>query len=707
MLLNAVDPGEIRVAILEDGQLAEIFVERQSNQQQTGNIYKARVVNIEPSLQAAFVDLGSERNGFLHVSDCLSPGGGFQEILQPEKSAGKRERAAPDQVSVHEKKLEENAEDIVNLDANPDSKAATVGKGDEQKGRARTPSKRVPMEAPKEFSAESNVPEEDSQIVEFGQNQDRPQVQQPEDPCDPSIDDVEQETEAVGQASVQIADNGQDPIVEVSNHEQIKPVLDLDNEADSEDATVAELAEFQQEAEPSQEVENQEANAAEGGRKGRQPSKNRSRKKGKDANRRPVIQDVLTKGQDILVQVAKEGMGQKGPALTTYLSIPGRYLVLMPAVHRLGVSKRIENEERRRQLKDILTTMNIPAGMGVIVRTVGMDGTREKFQQDLDYLFHRWENIKKRTQSAKAPNMVYQEGDVVTRVFRDVFSDDVSEIIIDDSVVFRRAKEFLKEIAPGAESKIRKYSEQKPIFHKFGVESQMHRLFNRKVNLKSGGSIVIEQTEALVAIDVNTGRYRQKGNQDDTILGTNLEAAREIARQLRLRDFGGLVMVDFIDMEVDAHKKQVENEFRTHLARDKARINMLPISSLGIVEMTRQRMRHSLRRTLFKRCAYCEGAGQLKSAETMGLEILRELRAILSTGGFSRGRVSLHPQVAFEILNNMRTKLTKFEEANGRPIEVHSDPMLPLSQWKISTTKASEGWAQGKVSEVDDYVRNS
>ena len=292
-------------------------------------------------------------------------------------------------------------------------------------------------------------------------------------------------------------------------------------------------------------------------------------------------------------------------------------------------------------------------------------------------------------------------------MFRDVITDDVAEIIIDDPVALGRAREFLRETAPGAEHKLKLYSEPEPLFHMHGVEQQLQRLFNRKINLRGGGSIIIEQTEALVAIDVNTGRFREKRNQDDTILQTNLEAAREIARQLRLRDIGGLVMIDFIDMDIHEHRRSVERELKTHLARDKARINVLPISSLGVVEMTRQRIRHSLRRTLFDRCPGCSGLGQIKSPESLGLEMLREIKAQLRECSVRRVKVLLNSAAAFDILNRFRKELVKLEEVKGVTIEVRGDSAISLSQMQISTAKESGEWALRKISEVDDYVRNS
>ncbi|MFH0938775.1 MAG: Rne/Rng family ribonuclease [Planctomycetota bacterium] len=652
VLLNSVEPGEIRVAILENGELAEIFMERKSRGQQTGNIYKGRVVNIEPSLQAAFVDLGTQRHGFLHASDCIPPNGSYNDISNLPETQKTRVKHARNAVTEEQplatltenqplpQTQESGASNVEGAPsgetidgANADVKNAQAHSSNRHRrrrrgysGRARPPSA-APMVAP---TLESESASEDSHAA---------------------------------------------------------PTLDQTDQTDQTDLPDTPLT-APVSARPTRRG---------GGRSGRE----------RQHDRRYTIQEMLSIGQEVLVQVSKESIGQKGPALTNYISMPGRYLVLMPAMPRLGVSKRIESEEQRRTLKEILGQLNAPEDIGVIVRTAGTGHSKEDLQRDMDYLLRGWNTLKKKGAMAKAPALIYQEGDVITRVFRDVITDDVAEIIIDDSVALGRAREFLREMAPGTEHKLKLYSEPEPLFHKHGVEQQLQRLFNRKVNLRSGGSIVIEQTEALVAIDVNTGRFREKRNQDDTILQTNLEAAREIARQLRLRDIGGLVMIDFIDMDIHEHRRSVECELKAHLARDKARTNVLPISSLGVVEMTRQRIRHSLRKTLFDRCSCCSGLGQVKSPESLGLEMLREIKSQLRDSSVRRVKALLNSTAAFEILNQFRKELIKLEDLKGVTIEVRGDSAISLSQMQISTAKEGGEWVLKKTSEVDDYVRNS
>jgi ribonuclease E len=900
VLLNATEPGEIRVAILENGELAEIFMERKSHGQQAGNIYKGRVVNVEPSLQAAFVDLGGERNGFLHASDCIPPDGGYGDILtkmprgggnrnqgqgRPQNQPNNQQQARPyspppaavavapepaQPITIDATDLAQAAKDatagLIPPSAAPANPAAPNGQqqnGNPQQngkrrrrrrgGRGRSgrgrPGGPAPMlapasgdgaehqpivagiaavstatatntysetpsapqtteaalpaqnagdagaqassETPAESAAvqasaegltarESNIPEEEIAPItggvaesessddeagddesesndhnagsddneEDGDEGDESEAEvsvservenqieqksaesavtaaapenaaEPYAPQTPSIES--QPSESSDNGSAQQSESSEGPYEtgipdgEVPERSEADAVNDAVDQAQSDIAAAENAEAAAAENAPETQVAGSEAQSETAvipapGQPAPAMVPQQQRRSGRSGRERPdrryTIQEMLREGQEVLIQVAKEGIGQKGPALTTYISMPGRYLVLMPAVSRLGVSKRIESEEQRRALKDALAQINPPDDMGVIVRTAGTGRSKDELQRDMNYLMHAWENLKKKARMVKAPALIYQEGDVVTRVFRDVISDDVSEIIIDDPVVLERAREFIRETAPGNEHKLKLYSEADPLFHRYGVEQQMQRLFNRKVNLRNGGSIVIEQTEALVAIDVNTGRFREKRNQDDTILQTNLEAAREIARQLRLRDIGGLVMIDFIDMEIHEHRRKVERELKAHLARDKARINVLPVSTLGVVEMTRQRIRHSLRKTLFERCPHCSGSGHIKSAESLGLELLREIKSQLKDVSVRRVKVLLNSAVAFAILNHFRKDLVRMEEAHGVTIEVCGDPVVSLSQMQVSTAKEGGEWVLKKVSEVDDYVRN-
>ncbi|GMV79231.1 MAG: hypothetical protein AMXMBFR7_04150 [Planctomycetota bacterium] len=740
LLLNAHSAGEIRVAVVEDGELTEIFIERQSNRSQSGNIYKARIVNIEPSLQAAFVEIGGERNGFLHVSDCLSPDRVLAELPppgaprkpspnvpveevpppHPTVSAAASVSAPPDDAEFPDDEVMPNvAPDGTPLDGETAAANVSHGSSDQaggkrrrrrrrggrgRSGRARRAPEQAPMLAPGPRDGEGGPEDEPLEAPDNEAGEPVAYAEPMDEGAEPAPDpEPEPHTEAAAEAeptpAVEMPPEGWGSQTPLEGTESGIGAAEPTAAAEAGETTAAPAApeSAATAAGPAAEDARRPERSERGGREGRE---------GREP-KRYKIEELLKRGQEILVQVAKEGLGQKGPALTSYLSIPGRYLVLMPAVARVGVSKRIGDEHARRALKEALADLQPPEGMGLIVRTAGLGRGKEDLKKDLDYLLQTWDTISKKARAGRAPALVYEEGDVITRVFRDIYTDDVAEVVVDDPVSLERARAFLREIAPQAEVKLRLHQERTPLFHRYGIEPQIQRLFHRKVGLESGGSIVIEQTEALTAIDVNSGRFREKRNQEDTILSINLEAAREVARQLRLRDIGGLVMIDFIDMESMDHRRKVEQELKRHLARDRARINVLPISPLGVVEMTRQRVRHSLRKALFIRCPYCYGSGSLKAPESLVLELMRELKHQCADPQVNRVRVSLNPEAAFEILNQFRRELSRYEEERGVKVEFHGDSSLPFSQWRLEVAKSDGPWVSKKLSEVDDYVRNN
>ncbi|NDH94850.1 MAG: Rne/Rng family ribonuclease, partial [Planctomycetia bacterium] len=433
MLINVTQAEECRIAIIEDGQLEELYVERTSQENFVGNIYKGRVVNIEPSIQAAFVDFGVGRNGFLHISD-IEPQYYRQGGLDPDKAF---ELTEPGKSS-----------------------------GDSDSGRS-ADRRRKPR---------------------IG---DRPRV-------------------------------------------------------------------------------------------------------------KPPIQDVLKRGDEVLVQVIKEGFGTKGPTLSTYISIPGRYLVLMPPLGRVGVSKKIDNERERRLLRDIMQTLQPPKGVGFVVRTAGTERTKSEMARDMAYLLRLWKSIVRRMRKYSAPIDIYQESDMIIRTIRDMFTEDVGRILIDDPAAYERAREFLELVMPKYASRLQLYEGKEPLFYRYRLEEEISRINQRKVPLKGGGSIVIDTTEALVAIDVNSGSFRSEKSAEENAYQMNLIAAKEIARQLRLRDLGGVIVNDFIDMRREKYRRGVEKALHDAMKRDRARTKVLRTSPFGLIEMTRQRIRPSLRKSIFR-----------------------------------------------------------------------------------------------------------
>ena len=483
MLINMAESEECRVAIVEDGCLEELYVERASLSRQVGNIYKGKVVNIESGIQAAFIDCGTGRNGFLHISD------------------------------LH----------------------------------------------PRYFS---------------------------------------------------------------------------DAESDS--------------------IENV----------GR-------RKSLKD---RAPIQKCLHKGKELVVQVTKEGMNTKGPTLSTYIALPGKFLVMMPWMRKLGISHKIEDEEERLRLRKILEGSKLPKGMGFIVRTAGHGCSKIDIRNDLKYLKRLWNAIEKRIETEKVPCAIYQESDLVIRTLRDVFNSKINRIVCDSENVVRKIRDFLLIATPRLKRRVTYYDSKVPLFHKYKIEDEITKIQSRTVALKGGGSIVIEQTEALVSIDVNSGRYRKSQNAEQTAFKTNMEAAPEIARQLRLRDLGGLIICDFIDMRSEKHRREVEKAFRSYVKADRARSRILRISRFGVVEMTRQRMRPSLQSTTYLACPHCGGMGFIKSHESLAIEIIRMLNLSASENEIKRIELFVSPEVGNYLQNEKRTALTQIEQLNNKRVIIHSEP---------------------------------
>ena len=529
MLINVAQPEECRIAIVEDGVLEELYVERSSQDNYVGNIYKGKIVNLEPSIQAAFVDFGVGRNGFLHISD-VEPQyfrqGGFDPDRPIERDGSQR--------SAEDAKREESEAGI----------GAQGGNG-----------------------------------ARGGKNS-----------------------------------NGDDV------------------------ATLRRPAT-------------------------RRPTGARPRIK-------PPIQDIFCRGDEILVQVIKEGIGSKGPTLSTYISIPGRYLVLMPALGRIGVSRKIEDEEARYRLRDILRELNPPKGLGFIVRTAGVDRTKKELSRDLAYLVRLWKVIVRRIKKMAAPTDIYEESDMIIRTIRDIFTGEVDVIYIDEPKAFERAKEFLQIVMPRYVNRLQLYEGREPLFHKYNLEEEIARINERKVSLRSGGSIVIDQTEALVAIDVNSGTFRTDGGAEETAYRLNQIAAKEIARQLRLRDLGGVVVNDFIDMRRDKHQRGVERALKDAVRRDRARTKILRTSPFGLIEMTRQRIRPSLKRSVFHECPGCEGTGQVKSPESMAIEVLRKMMMGMQQERIAQMIVTVAEPVASYLNNKKRRQLARFEDEGQLTVQV-------------------------------------
>ncbi len=394
------------------------------------------------------------------------------------------------------------------------------------------------------------------------------------------------------------------------------------------------------------------------------------------------IEDLLHEGQDILVQVSKEPLGTKGARITSHISLPGRHLVLMPMVDHIGVSRRIENEAERKRLREIIQHIK-PAACGLIVRTASEGKGEPELRQDLDFLMKMWGNIQKRKAGSQVPSLVHKDLDISLRAIRDLFTQDVERVVIDSREEHNKILEFCDTFMPQLKSSIELYEKEEPLFDYYGIEMEISRALGRKIWLKSGGYIVIDMTEALTVIDVNTGRYVGKRNLEDTILKTNLEAVKEIAYQLRLRNIGGIIIIDFIDMEKESSREKVFQALTEALKKDKSKTNILKISELGLVEMTRKRTRESLGRILSERCFYCEGRGFLKSRSTICQEILREIQRDIRDLRGENILVDVHPNVANYLYDEARAEIEKLERRYSKRITITGKNDFHIEQYEI------------------------
>jgi ribonuclease G len=396
----------------------------------------------------------------------------------------------------------------------------------------------------------------------------------------------------------------------------------------------------------------------------------------------PPIQDMIEKGQRVLVQASKEPIGTKGPRVTTHISLPGRFLVLMPGSKHIGVSRKIEDREERTRLRAMAREI-VPDDIGIIIRTVGEELTREVFEREFNTLHDTWKKIQKRSKSARPPALIHREAKLTSGIIRDVFTTKVDALTIEGREVYGEVKQYIDGVDPLLMSRVHLYVDPVPLFDKFGIEDAIREAFQRRVDLPSGGYIIIEPTEALVSIDVNTGRYTGKKDPEKTILKTNVDAAREIARQLRLRDIGGIVVCDFIDMETRANQERVLQELRQHLSRDRARTRAFQVSELGLIEMTRQRVRPSLFQSLTEACPHCGGSGRVFRPETVVRRVERAIRRIAVQQREKEVTIRLHPQVALYILEDEPDFMRRLERNLSLGVDLRDDPLMKQDEFRL------------------------
>lgn len=729
MLINVLQPEECRIAILEDGALEELYVERASQESYVGNVYKGRIVNIEPSIQAAFVDFGIGRNGFLHVSDVdpayyrhLPGFGGHRsgdrrdrdrepgrDERRPQRDHGRppRQERQPDSRLFEEpSRHKESPATRPQPEAHDDDFGAGLELPVTRTGREQEPMRSEVRESSSTASAEHDPYA--MLASEFGFEPDMPES--PEVPA-PNADEGERRgrgrrgrgrrrgrTEEsappatnVEPADVEFADDlpprrpeapqsppRQEPDafgagLDLWGEEPPPPFMPgadrrTEDDDDFDDGPHGPSGGYGEDAD-----DESEGNEGGGHRGHRRGHRNGQRRRGRDGDGvpKPPIQDIFKRGQEVLVQVIKEGIGTKGPTLSTYISIAGRYLVLMPGLSRIGVSRKIPDEEQRRRLKDILTDLRPPQGLGFIIRTAGMDRNKKELQNDLAYLLRIWQVVVKRIKQHKSPAAIYQESDMITRTIRDTFTPDVDAIWIDEPQAYQHALEFLQGVMPRYANRLKLFDSVEPLFHRYKLDAEIAKIQQKKLPLPNGGSIIIEQTEALVAIDVNSGNFRTADNNaEDTAFQVNLQAAKEIGRQLRLRDLGGVIVNDFIDMKEEKHRRTLEKALRDAVKRDRARTKILRISQFGIIEMTRQRIRPSLKRSIFQDCVHCNGSGHVKTPESMSIEVMRLVQLSAFREHVKRIEVRVHYLVADYLVNRRRREISQLEDRGGIQVSV-------------------------------------
>ncbi|MDP8248156.1 MAG: Rne/Rng family ribonuclease [Candidatus Tritonobacter lacicola] len=399
--------------------------------------------------------------------------------------------------------------------------------------------------------------------------------------------------------------------------------------------------------------------------------------------KRRLISDLVKDGQDIVVQIIKEKISEKGVRLSTHIGLPGRYLVLIPGERRIGISRRIADRKERARLKSIFASMDFPGDIGFIVRTAAQGEKKNNFERDIRYLRALWDRIRKKTASSSVPSLLHEELDLILRVVRDSFTDDVDRVLIDSREECRRVRKFIASTLPQLQRKVSIYRGRRPIFERYGIEREIEKAFQRKVWLKSGGYLIIEQTEAMWVIDVNSGRFVKKKNLSETVIQTNLEAADEVARQLRLRDLGGIIVIDFIDMPSRRNQRAVMKRLEGGLKKDKAKFNLLPISDIGLLEMTRQRVKESISEEVYGKCPSCGGKGMVKTMPSLAIEIQRRIRKIFMARGRSPLKITVHPDLLEFMKKNDFSAVCEAERDYRMEIIVEADPLLHIEKFVV------------------------
>ncbi|MEM7742985.1 MAG: Rne/Rng family ribonuclease [Pseudomonadota bacterium] len=814
MLIDATHPEETRVVVV-DGQKVEDFdFESITKRQLAGNIYLAKVTRVEPSLQAAFVEYGGNRHGFLAFSEVHPdyyqiPVADREALLEeerreeesrkareengddepkPKRGRGRRKKAAAP-TAVTEEEVSEVADvaglEVIDLGSDVTAESLEVADlGERTAAETDVPSEaveRAQAPAPEtDVAAAEDPPRAEGPTADIATSeQDVPVADAGEPPVDESITEgaadsdvqeksprsiaesagLEDEDRVTGDLDVaerarkasseeattdSAPDTGHiaEPAIEVAEVETDtvsatddapqeleaavtpteEPTTNSDPDGDVLPTAAEASASTEDDAEPAEELKESPKDDTDPGKSSRRGRRRRVRSKRSDDDdttpdetedsdvesvgaedtleeaararthlrRKYKIQDVIKVRQILLVQVVKEERGNKGAALTTYLSLAGRYCVLMPNTARGGgISRKITNAPDRKRLREVISEMDVPTGMGLIVRTAGAERTRAEIKRDYEFLIRQWEQIRELTLKSIAPTLIYEEGSLIKRSIRDIYSKEIDQIQVEGEQGYREAKEYMKMLMPSHAKNVQPYTDPTPLFSRFQVESYLNGMFNPTVQLKSGGYIVIGVTEALVAIDVNSGRATKQGSIEETALQTNLEASDEVARQLRLRDLAGLIVIDFIDMDENRNNRAVEKRMKERLKNDRARIQVGRISAFGLMEMSRQRLRPGMLEATTQPCPHCMGTGLIRSDENLSLSILREVEEEALRGRADEITVRAPVDVANYLINHKRPHIAQLEARHGIQVIVLADPALTSPNFEIERSKSA------------------
>ena len=638
MLIDATHAEETRVVVVDGNKVEEFDFESQSKRQLAGNIYLAKVTRVEPSLQAAFVDYGGNRHGFLAFSEIhpdyyqipvadrealIAEERAYAESLRDEGDAEVEDGDKPRKVSRSRRSRSRSKSTAANRESGDIVATAEVDRDDES-------------------ISGMEVVDFDDDVKEVNGSEDAgegealsPMETVAETPVDTPASDDDEDDEGEGSVETVEKDDTIESVAEEDDSEEVRPVR-------------------------------------------------------KPRPKRYKIQEVIKVRQIMLVQVVKEERGNKGAALTTYLSLAGRYCVLMPNTARGGgISRKITNAADRKKLKEIATEIDVPDGAGLIIRTAGSQRTKAEIKRDYEYLQRLWEQIRELTLKSIAPAKIYEEGDLIKRTIRDLYSKEIDEVIVAGEAGYRSAKDFMKMIMPSHAKNVKPYAEQLPLFARYQVEGYLSGMFNPTVQLPSGGYIVIGVTEALVAIDVNSGRATKEGSIEQTALKTNLEAADEVARQLRLRDLAGLIVIDFIDMDERKNNTAVEKRLKDKLKTDRARIQVGRISGFGLLEMSRQRLRPGMLEATTQPCPHCHGTGLLRSDDNVALSILRQLEEEGVRGRSKEVLVRAPVGIANFLMNQKREHIAAIEARYGMAVRIECDVTLVSPDFAIEKFKTA------------------